>query len=403
MNRHVSTLLFAQFLTAFADNALLFTAVAIAMQQATPHPWYLPAIQAAFLVAFVVLAPWVGPYADSRPKAKVLTSANLVKAVGAGMMLAGGEPLIAYAIVGIGAAIYAPAKYGILPELVPTDKLVRANGWIEGSTILAILLGSVAGGKVADSNIPLSLAVVLGLYLASGVAALFIRRTAPTLETWPPVMRNFLSMNRVLMADTKARLAALGVSLFWACAAVLRVVLVAWAPLVLMMHRSEDVAVLMVYVAFGVALGSIAAPRLIPMQYLRRARLAAYFMGACVILLSTATTVEMTRGLLMLTGVFGGLFMVPMNATLQDIGHRSIGSGGAVAVQHFYENLAMVIGTGVYSFAAAHGADPVASLLVLGSVVVAVTFLVSLHLPRVAPVEESGTDAALVPAERGED
>ena len=132
MNRSVYTVLLAQFLTAFADNALLFTAVALAMHQTGPHPWYLPAMQASFLVAFVVLAPWVGPYADSRPKARVLTSASAIKAAGTALMLSGFDPLLAYAIVGIGAAMYAPAKYGILPELVAPRDLVRANGWIEG-------------------------------------------------------------------------------------------------------------------------------------------------------------------------------------------------------------------------------------------------------------------------------
>lgn len=322
------------------------------------------------------------------------------------MMLGGGEPLIAYAIVGVGAALYAPAKYGILPELLPSEALVRANGWIEGSTILAILLGSVAGGRLADSNIPLALSAVLGLYLASAVATLFIRRTPPSLSHWPPVMRHFVSMNRTLLRDGKARIAALGVSLFWASAAVLRVVLVAWAPVVLAMHRSEDVAVLMVYVAVGVALGSVLAPRLIPLPHLRRARLAAYMMGACVILLSTATSLGLTRTLLILTGLFGGMFMVPMNAVMQAIGHRSIGSGGAVAVQHFYENLAMVLGTGVYSLAAARGLDPVASLLVLGVVVVVVTLLISLRLPPLSnpaasPLSSSTQAKAVQPVDTG--
>ncbi|HKK04828.1 MAG TPA: lysophospholipid transporter LplT [Gammaproteobacteria bacterium] len=397
MNRHVHILLSTQFLTAFADNALLFTAVAMAMHQPHPNAWYLPAIQAAFLVAYVLMAPWVGPYADSRPKASVLTSANVVKAAGAVMMLAGIDPLIAYAVVGMGAAVYAPAKYGILPELVSSDELVRANSWIEGSTILAILAGSVAGGKIADASIPLALVTVLALYVASGLAALFIRRTAPTLTEWPPVLSNFKRLTTTLLADSKARLATFGVSLFWGSAAVLRVVLAAWAPLVLGMHDSADVAVLMVYVAIGVALGAVAAPRIIPLAYLRRARLAAYAMGACVVVLGNAHGIETTRAALVLVGLFGGLFMVPMNAALQDIGHRSIGSGAVISVQHFFENLAMVVGTALYSVAAAAGASPVGALVALGALVVTVTLAVSLHLPRLAPLPELAE-----PVEEGE-
>lgn len=394
MNRHVRTLLFAQFLTAFGDNALLFTAVAMAMRQAHPHAWYLPALQAAFLVAFVVLAPWAGPYADCQPKARVLTNANVLKAVGAAMMLAGVEPLFAYAIVGMGAAMYSPAKYGILPELVDARELVRANGWIEGTTIVAILFGSVAGGKLADLSIPLALAGVLALYCASALAALFIRRTPASLTQWPPVMSNFKHLTVTLLNDSKARLAALGVSLFWSAAAVLRVVLAAWAPLVLGIHDSADIALLMVYVALGVALGAVAAPRLIPLAYLRRARLAAYMMGACVVLLSLVHTIELTRIMLLLVGLFGGLFMVPMNATLQDIGHHSIGSGAAVAVQQFFENLAMVVGTTLYSVAAMGGASPIVALAFLGALVVLVTIAVSLRLPPFVPPLAEGVEPA---------
>jgi len=398
MPRHVRTLLFAQFLTAFADNALLFTAVAMAMSQSHPQPWYLSAIQAAFLVAFVVLAPWVGPYADSRPKSRVLSSANAVKAIGAGMMLAGADPLLAYGVVGAGAALYAPAKYGILPELLDADQLVRANGWIEGLTIVAVLLGSVCGGLIADESIPLAVAAALVLYVASALAALFIRGGPPTLHEWPPVFANFRRMTSALLADRKARVAALGVGVFWGSAAVLRVVLAAWAPVVLGLDDSADIAVLMVYIAIGVALGTLLATRLIPLSHLRRARLAAYAMGACVVVLSAAKDIEHTRLLLLLVGLFGGLFMVPLNAALQDIGHRSIGSGAVVAVQHFFENLAMVVGTGIYSLAAMGGASPGGALFVLGALVVAVTFAVSLRLPATAVALAETVE----PAEEGE-
>src|SRR5690606_8055638 len=142
MRRGVYALLAAQFLTAFADNAILFTAIAMVLRATEAAPWYVPALQSAFLVAFVILAPWAWPFADRRPKAHVLLLGNFMKALGAGLMFLGVEPIAAYALIGIGAAIYGPAKYGILPELVGHDQMVKANGWIEGSTIAAIVTGT---------------------------------------------------------------------------------------------------------------------------------------------------------------------------------------------------------------------------------------------------------------------
>ncbi|HEY9182968.1 MAG TPA: MFS transporter, partial [Gammaproteobacteria bacterium] len=151
MSRGIPILLAAQFLTAFADNAILFTAIAM-LFESPRGDWYVPALQSSFLVAFVVLAPWVGTFADRRPKPHVLMLGNVLKAAGAGLMFVGVEPMAAYALVGAGAAVYGPAKYGILPELVGTARLVRANGWIEGSTIVAIVLGSAVGSRVADHS-----------------------------------------------------------------------------------------------------------------------------------------------------------------------------------------------------------------------------------------------------------
>ena len=176
MKRDVYLVLFAQFLTAFADNAILFTAITMVMQATTTPAWYIPALQGSFLVAFVLFAPWVGPYADARPKAHVLTSGNIVKGIGAGMMMLQVGPLLSYAVVGLGAAIYGPAKYGILPELVDEQQLVKANGWIEGSTILAILAGTLVGALLSESSITLALGVVTALYVVSALVALWITR-----------------------------------------------------------------------------------------------------------------------------------------------------------------------------------------------------------------------------------
>jgi LPLT family lysophospholipid transporter-like MFS transporter len=382
MSRNVYLVLIAQFLTAFADNAVLFTAVTMIMQLAEPPAWYIPALQASFLVSFVIFAPWVGPFADSRSKPSVLTMANVVKGLGASLLLFNFEPLVAYAVIGLGAAVYSPAKYGILPELVDEKLLVKANGWIEGSTILAILLGTLVGAIAEEYSITLALVGVVGLYVISGVVAMFIDKTPIARQRSDvPALSNFVTMMRKLLATPRARFATLGVSLFWSAATVLRVLLIAWAPVVLMLHSTTEVALLTMFVAIGIAIGSVLAPKFIPLAYLRRARLAAYAMGGVVMMLSFVDALWAARGMLLLIGVAGGLFVVPINAALQEIGHRSIGAGGAVGIQNFFENFAMLIASGIYAGTAWMGAGPVTTMLVLGLLIIVAAFFVSWNLP----------------------
>lgn len=382
MNGNLYRVLATQFLTAFADNAVLFTAITLVMHANAVGPWYIPALQASFLVAFVICAPWVGRLADARPKPRVLLGANLIKAAGAALLIFHVEPLLAYAVIGLGAAVYSPAKYGILPELVDAQALVKANGWIEGSTILAILSGTLVGAWLAEYSVQAALLIIIALYGLSAVIAATIRHTLIIGSAGGAALTNFAHQMRGLLAGPRARFSTLGVSLFWAAATVLRVLLVAWAPIVLMLHATTDIAKLTLFVALGIAVGSILVPRLIPLAYLRRARLAAYAMGGVIVLLSTLDSVTTARIALFLAGICGGLFVVPINAALQEIGHRTIGSGGAVAIQNFFENLAMLLASGIYSIVAGLGVDPVATMIGLGVIVVIATVLVSWNLPR---------------------
>ncbi|MGD8593072.1 MAG: lysophospholipid transporter LplT [Gammaproteobacteria bacterium] len=381
MNRNVNKVLIAQFITAFADNAVLFTVITMVLQSGTMDSWYVPALQASFLVAFVVLAPWVGPFADSRSKPSVLTYANVIKAVGASLLLFNFEPLIAYALIGVGAAAYSPAKYGILPELVDEQALVKANGWIEGSTILAILSGTLVGAKVSEYSIEVALVMVVGLYVASAAVALFIAKTPVVNKEVGAALPKFKRMMRQLLSTPRARFSTIAVSLFWASASVLRVLLVAWAPVVFLMSETSEIAMLTMFVAIGIAVGSVLAQKFIPLAYLRRARLAAFAMGAVIVLLSFVDSLWIARFVLFLSGVAGGLFVVPINAALQEIGHKSIGSGGAVGIQNFFENLAMLVASGLYAWAAGVGAAPVATMFTLGILVIVATIIVSWQLP----------------------
>ena len=393
MSRGVRVLLGAQFLTAFADNALLFTAIAMLIE-APRGAWYVPALQSCFLVAFVMLAPWVGPLADRRSKPYVLLLGNVLKAAGAGLMFAGIEPMAAYALVGTGAAVYGPAKYGILPELVGKDRLVRANGWIEGSTIVAIVMGTVVGARVADRSVPLALTVVMACYLLSATATFALPRLVPVQREAEAGLAVFVARMRTLFEGAPARFAMLGNSLFWASAAVLRLLLVAWAPVVLATQSASDVADLTLFLALGIVVGALVVPRLIPLAHLRRARLAAYAMGVSILLFSLTSDAWSARAVLVAIGVCGGMFLVPINAALQDIGHRTVGSGRAVALQSFFENSAMLTGVGLYTASVGLGGQPVASIVVVGVLVLIATTLVSWHLPPdPMQAESSGTAA----------
>lgn len=381
--KNVYTLLVVQFLSAFADNAILFTVFAMLMQAAETASWYKPALQGAFLLAFVVLAPWVGRFADRHVKGRVLMIGNGLKAAGAALLFVGVEPLLAYALVGVGAAVYGPAKYGILPELVGHERLVQANGLIEGSTIVAIVLGAVIGAQVADQSTSLALAMVAGAYLASLVGTMLIPRTGvERAGSSRPAIGEFVNMMEGFFITSRARFSMLGASIFWAAAVVLRVMLVVWAPVVLLTASTAEIANLTVFIALGIAAGAFVVPWLIPIERLRRARMAAYLMGAAIILLGTVTDPLGAKLVLFLIGLLGGVFVVPINAALQDLGHRTIGTGAAVAVQNFFENLAMLVGTGLYTLSVALGADPVLSIYVLGLLVMVATAIVAWHLPR---------------------
>lgn len=381
MNADVGKLLATQFLTALADNAILFVAVAMVLSGALHGDWYVPALQACFLVAFVVLAPWAGAFADTRSKPSVLWMANMIKAVGAGMMLMDANPLLAYAVVGIGAAVYSPAKYGVIPELVRVEELVKVNGWVEGSTIVAILLGSVMGGVLADHSIAWALMAVMSLYVLSGAMAWWMSHL-PSEQAHPDaVLTHFKTTIRTLMSTPRARFASLGVSLFWATAVVFRLIIIAWAPVVLLLHTSTDISLLTLFIALGIAAGAFLAPRLIPLERLAQGRYAAYGLGICILLLIQVDDLWLARALLFAAGVCGGLFVVPINAALQDIGHHTVGSGHAVAVQHFFENIAMLTATGLFAWASGMGVSPLSALLVLGLFVLSMTMLIARRLP----------------------
>ena len=382
MNKQIYPLLFAQFLSAFADNAVLFTVIAIVMHSSHTESWYIPAVQSAFTIAYVVLAPWAGEIADTHAKPRILLIANLIKATGAGLLLLNVEPILAYSIVGVGAAIYNPVKYGILPELADHNYLVKANSLMEGSTILAILLGMMAGAAAADYSTQLSLLGTVVLFILSAMLTVFLPKGTISKANPGSKIIAFGKEIGEFFTLPRSSFAILGGGLFWLAAATLRVIIIAWAPLVLMTKNTTDIAFLTLFLAIGIILGSAIVILLIPIEKIRRARIPSYLMAVFVVALSMTDSIWPARIALLLIGVMGGMFIVPINAVLQELGKQSIGSGRAVALQGFFNNVAMLVGVGCYTLAASNQIDPVVAMMALGFFIYAGTFAVTLSLRK---------------------
>ncbi len=343
--------LIAQFLSALADNALLFAAIAILKSQFAAS-WQIPLLQEFFVFAFILVAPFVGPFADGFAKGRVMLVANSVKLFGASAMFFGLSPLLSYGLVGLGAAAYSPAKYGILSELVSEEKLVKANGLIEGSTIVAILLGAVLGGLLADSAIPLALSFVCGCYALAMVANLLIPKL-PSIKPKQvfllvPLITHFVQTLKTLWQHRDARLSLLGTSVFWGAGATLRFILIAWVPVALHNDDLSMPANLSGAVAIGIAIGAAVAARFVQLKNIRQVFPVGIAIGLFIMAFAFAHHLVIAIILLVMIGVAGGYYVVPLNALLQERGHETVGAGNAVAVQNLFENGTMLLLIGVY-------------------------------------------------------
>lgn len=371
-SRGMVAVLAAQFLSALADNALLFAAIAMLREHSAPS-WQTPLLQAFFVIAFVVLAPFVGPFADTWSKGRVMLAANAMKFVGAAAMLAGLHPLLAYCLAGVGAAAYSPAKYGILSELVSPDKLVKANGLIEGSTIVAILLGAILGGKLADISPATALVTISGCYLLAAAANLLIPKLPPAhpLTHFLPgvLFRDFREAVKVLFNNRDARFSLLGTSVFWGAGSTLRLLLVAWVPVALGIADLSMPANMSGAVAIGIAIGAAAAASFISLDKVNRALPAGLALGIIILIFAHVTNLYTALALLVALGLCGGLYVVPLNALLQERGHETVGAGHAVAVQNFVENIVMLSLVGLYTLMDKSGMPVVQSAIIFGGVV----------------------------------
>jgi MFS transporter, LPLT family, lysophospholipid transporter len=372
MNRGFYTILAAQFFSALADNALLFAAIALLASQHAPD-WQTPVLQQFFVFAYIVLAPFVGPFADALPKGRVMFISNAVKLVGCIAMLVGLHPLYAYGIVGLGAAMYSPAKYGILTEYLPHQKLVLANGWMEGLTVAAIIVGAILGGLMLgpkfahyvfskgdlpgfdlwiDTAPELAIVLILVLYLIAAIINLYIPRLAidHKLPRRNPVfiLQDFWHSFRLLWRDPLGQVSLAVTTLFWGAGATLRLIVLTWAALALKFDL-EKATQLTAVVAVGIAIGSVLAARYVTLKRAVRVLPVGIGMGFVVIAMVMVKDWRVAVGLLVLIGAMGGYFVVPMNALLQHRGHLLMGAGHSIAVQNFNENLSILVLLGVYA------------------------------------------------------
>lgn len=380
-SRGMIAVLSAQFLSALADNALLFAAIALIKSYQAPN-WQIPLLQEFFIIAFILLAPFVGPVADGNPKGRVMLIANILKLVGATAMFMGVNPLLAYAIVGIGAAAYSPAKYGILGELVPADKLVKANGLMEGSTIVAILLGAVIGGKLAQASVSTALMAICITYCVATIANAFIPRLPiakplTQLQTLD-LIKAFWRALKVLFANKDARFSLIGSSIFWGTGSTLRLLLVAWVPVALSTSDLSMPANLSGAVAIGIAFGAALAAHFVQLNNVNRVLPIGLFIGALIMLFAHTTNLYLAIALLVLIGSAGGFYVVPLNALLQERGHETVGAGNAVAVQNFFENFCMMTFVGLYMLMQKSDVPVVTTAFIFGGVILLAIGLLAL-------------------------
>ncbi|MEB5961602.1 lysophospholipid transporter LplT [Enterobacter sichuanensis] len=344
----------AQFLSAFGDNALLFATLALLKAEFYPD-WSQPILQMVFVGAYIIFAPFVGQVADSFPKGRVMMFANGLKLLGAASICFGFNPFVGYTLVGIGAAAYSPAKYGILGELTTGDKLVKANGLMESSTIAAILLGSVAGGVLTDWHVLAALGVCAVVYGGAVVANLFIPKlpVARPGQSWrfKPMTGSFFTACRVLWRNGETRFSLMGTSMFWGAGVTLRFLLVLWVPVALGITDNATPTYLNAMVAIGIVVGAGAAAKLVTLETVARCMPAGILIGVVVLIFSLQHALLPAYALLILIGILGGFFVVPLNALLQVRGKQTVGAGNAIAVQNLGENLAMLLMLGLYSLA----------------------------------------------------
>jgi MFS family permease len=398
MKRGFYTIMAAQFFSSLADNALFVAAVEL-LKTSGAAEWQRAALVPMFALFYVVLAPFVGAFADAMPKGKVMFASNAIKVVGCLLMLFGLHPLLAYAVVGLGAAAYSPAKYGILTELLPSSQLVKANGWIEGLTIASIILGILLGGQLIGRAIATRLlsfdmpmidtgidtppeAAIFLLIFIYMLAAWFNTRIPHTGVEMRPMPKNplelvpdFWTCNSRLWRDKLGQISLATTTLIWGVSGNLRYIILAWSAAALS-YSTTQASALSGVVAMGTAVGAVVASVRMRLDMATSVMPLGILMGVLVILMNFITNVWVAAPFLILLGAIGGFMVVPMNALLQHRGHNLMGAGRSIAVQNFNEQ-ACILGLGaLYSLSAGMGLSAFVAITGFGLIVAGVMWII---------------------------
>jgi MFS family permease len=422
MKRGFYTIMTAQFFSSLADNALFVAAIELLRSSGAPK-WQPAALVPMFAFFYVVLAPFVGAFADARPKGQVMFISNAIKVLGCVLMLVGVHPLLAFAVVGLGAAAYSPAKYGILTELLPSSQLVKANGWIEGLTIGSIILGVLLGGQLVgpwlspfllqidvpgidtgiDTPAESAILVLVGVY---ALAAWFNTRIPITTVALRPLPSNpldlltdFIDCNRRLWRDRLGQISLATTTLFWGVSGNLRYIVLAWASVALG-YSTTQASSLVGVVALGTAAGAVLASLKMRLDRATSVMPMGIAMGLLVILMIFIDNVWVAIPFLVTLGALGGFLVVPMNALLQHRGHNLMGAGRSIAVQNFNEQACIVVLGLLYSVSTGMGLSAFAAITAFGVLVAGVMWLIQRWHARNAVAHAQELEALLCVARR---
>ncbi|WP_035055079.1 lysophospholipid transporter LplT [Andreprevotia chitinilytica] len=377
MDRGFFLILGAQFLSALADNALFIAALALLKENQAPE-WHLSMLLWSFTVSYVVLAPFAGSFADSMHKGRAMMICNGIKVIGCVGMLIGAPPILAYAIVGFGAAAYSPAKYGLITEYLPHEKLVEANGWLEGATVGAIIFGTMLGGVLTGDTVggwldtyttpdwlsapTLAISTILLLYLAASWLNLYIPKLNVQLKPleWRPIalVHEFAECLKRLWQDPQGQLSLAVTTLFWGAGATMRLVVLNWA-VIWLNYSMQSATILIATVAFGTAFGAVIAGRYVPLKKAFSVLPAGIAMGVLVMSMLLIRDAHIAGWLMFTVGALSGFFVVPLNAMLQHRGYLLMGAGHSIAVQNFNENIGILIMVGIHALLVKFFSGPV--------------------------------------------
>ena len=398
MKRGFFTIMAAQFFSSLADQALFVAAVQLLKTDGAPI-WQQAALVPIFALFYVILAPFVGAFADALPKGKVMLISNAIKILGCLMMLFGTHPLMAYSIVGLGAAAYSPAKYGILTELLPASQLVKANGWIEGLTIASIILGVLLGGQLVGPAIsttllsidfpmfdtPIStpaeaaISMLIFVYLLAAWFNTRIPHTGVEMRAMPgrvlALVPDFWTCNMRLWRDQLGQISLATTTLFWGVLGNLKYIVLGWAAAALGYNVTQASALVGV-VAIGTAVGAVVASVKMKLDQATRVIPLGIAMGVLVLALNFITNVWLAAPFLIFLGALGGFLVVPMNALLQHRGHNLMGAGRSIAVQNFNEQLCILLLGGLYSLSTGMGMSAFGAITAFGLLVAGFMWLI---------------------------